>query len=123
MPTGAVSLLTTGLLSFAAKRRAARLLARLGRIDTGALAGVSMAAWLERRGRRARSARLARRRRARLDLLRRSERLSAGAAIAQLASVAAHGVRYLDGGWQSLVDGLAAVAQRGACYRRGRTRT
>ena len=38
--------------------------------------------------------------------------LSAGAAIANIASVAADGVRYLDGGWQSLVDGLVGAAQR-----------
>src|SRR2546430_16783216 len=45
LPTGAVSLMTTGLLSFGAKRRAGLLLSRLGRLDTHAIAGVSMAAW------------------------------------------------------------------------------
>jgi phytoene dehydrogenase-like protein len=38
------------------------------------------------------------------------EHLSAGAALAQLASAAKHGVRYLDGGWQTLVDGVTAAA-------------
>ncbi|MGZ3429227.1 MAG: FAD-dependent oxidoreductase, partial [Polyangia bacterium] len=111
LPTGAVSLLTTGLLSLGAKRRAGLLMARLPRIDTDALAGVSMAAWLDENAPGA-------------DLraffgaavcvstyCADFDALSAGAAIAQIASAIDPGVRYLDGGWQSLVDGLAAAAR------------
>ncbi len=111
LPTGAVSLLSTGLLSFAAKRRAARLMARLGRIDTAPLAGVSVAEYL------AREAPEPDLRQFLGGVIRVStycadfDTLSAGAAIAQVASAVAPGVRYLDGGWQSLVDGLAAAAR------------
>ena len=111
LPTGMVSLLSTGLLSFAAKRRAARLLARIGRIDSAAIAGVSMAEWLDAQAPEPDL-------RAFLESLVRVSTycadlraLSAGAAIAQLASAARDGVRYLDGGWQTLVDGVAAVAR------------
>ena len=39
------------------------------------------------------------------------ESLSAGVMLAQFQHVAKHNVLYLDGGWQRLVDGLAAVAR------------
>jgi len=112
MPTGAVSLLSTGLLSFAAKRRAARLLARIARIDTDAIAGLPMAAWLAEHAPepdlRDFLASIVRVTTYCADL----DALSAGAAIAQIASAVDPGVRYLDGGWQSLVDGLVGVARR-----------
>jgi phytoene dehydrogenase-like protein len=111
LPTGAVSLLTTGLLSFGAKRRAGLLLSRLGSIDTDAIAGVSMAAWLDQH---APDPDL----REFLGAVVRVSTycadfaaLSAGSAIAQIASAVDPGVRYLDGGWQSLVDGLAAAGR------------
>ena len=111
LPTGAVSLLTTGLLSFAAKRRGAMLLARLQRIDCAALAGVAIADWLDEHAPEPDL-------RAFLGGIIRVSTycadfasLSAGAAIAQVASAADPGVRYLDGGWQSLVDGLADAAR------------
>jgi phytoene dehydrogenase-like protein len=109
-PAGAVSLLSTGLLSFAAKRRAGRLLARLGKIETAPIASVPIADWLDEEAPEP-------------DLreflgavIRVSSycsdfgALSAGAAVAQVASAVDPGVRYLDGGWQTLVDGLSAVA-------------
>ena len=43
------------------------------------------------------------------------ERMSAGAALAQLQNALAHGVLYLDDGWQTLVDGLGQRARRRAC--------
>ena len=44
--------------------------------------------------------------------------MSADAAIGQLQQAAGHGVLYLDGGWQRLVDGLRRVAvDRGAVVR------
>lgn len=39
------------------------------------------------------------------------DRLDGGAAVAQLQMSAGRGVRYLDGGWSVLVDGLAAAAR------------
>ena len=54
------------------------------------------------------------------------ERISAGAAIAQLRLGLDPGVRYLDGGWQSMVDALAAARarsrRRAALRRAGRPR-
>jgi phytoene dehydrogenase-like protein len=47
LPTGAVSLLSTGLLSFSAKRRAVAWLARLGRLDPTALADVPLGRFID----------------------------------------------------------------------------
>ena len=43
--------------------------------------------------------------------------LSAGAAAAQLQLVQRRGVLYLDGGWQTLVTGAAAVARAAGARR------
>jgi phytoene dehydrogenase-like protein len=112
-PGGALSLLTTGLLPFAAKRRAISLLSWLGRLgaeEAAQLASQSVAGWIAERAPEPALAELM------AALFRIAtytadlERLSAGAALAQLASASQHGVRYLDGGWQTLVDGVAAAA-------------
>ena len=111
LPTGAVSLLSTGLLSFAAKRRGAGLLARLQRLDVAALAGVALGRWLDERAPEpdlraflAASFRVA-------TYCAELDDMSAGAALAQLRSAIDRGVRYLDGGWQTLVDGLVGTAR------------
>jgi phytoene dehydrogenase-like protein len=111
-PSGMVSMLSTGLLSFAAKRRAARLLTGIGRIDAEAVADRTMAAWLEAEIPEPDLREFL------VSIVRvtsycaRPDLFSAGAAIAQIASAVDDGVRYLDGGWQSLVDGVAQVATR-----------
>jgi phytoene dehydrogenase-like protein len=104
-------LLSTPLLSAGGKVEAARLLLGLRRLHPSALRGVSMSEWLERRARHPEVRML-------IGALTRVStyaadlaRLSAEAAVTQL-QLALHGVLYLDGGWQTLVDGLRAAAER-----------
>ena len=111
LPSGPASLLTSRLLGLSAKWELARLLQRLPGIDTDALNGISVAAWAAAHVRHRPVA----------DLLRMlfrvstyandPERMSAGAAIRQLQLAFARGVLYLDGGWQTLVDGFLERAR------------
>jgi len=109
LPIGFVSLLTTGLLRPKEKIEAARLLAGLRRLDTRAIQGVTLAAWVRDhvespavRDLMTAIVRVA-------TYTHDPERLSAGAALAQVRRAGA-GVLYLHGGWQSLVDRLRAAA-------------
>lgn len=111
LPTGLLSLVTTGMMPLSGKLEVARLLATLDRIDAGALARVPAIAWIEGVARSPEAQGF-------LKLFFRVatysadlERLSAGAAIAQLQLVAKNNVLYLDGGWQTLVDALRAKAE------------
>lgn len=110
LPVGFVSLLTTGLLSPREKVEAGRHLARLGRHDTRTLQHVSLADWLREhvesetvRSLLAMIVRLA-------TYTDDPERLSAGAAFDQIRR-GGKGVIYLDGGWQTLVNGLRRAAE------------
>jgi phytoene dehydrogenase-like protein len=110
LPTGFLSLLTTGLLRLPAKLELGRLLGGLQRIDSDALASVSVEAWLADAVRHE-EARGVIRALVRLSTYANDpERLSAGTALGQLKLALAKGVRYLDGGWQTIVEGLRAVA-------------
>lgn len=112
LPTGPVSLLTTGLLGLADRLELARFLAALPGLDTASLASSTVDAWIARCRFGPRVA----------ELLRALVRLttyggdpsiqSAGAALDQLRLGARAGVAYLDGGWQTLVDGLVAALRR-----------
>ena len=111
LPAGAFSLMATGLLPLASKVEAGRLLATLGRRLTSPFDGVSLADWLRSevshedvREVLAAFFRLA-------TYAHDPERQSAGAALVQLQRAAAHGVLYLDAGWQTLVDGLRHAAE------------
>lgn len=109
MPGGLVSLVTTRLFGLGAKLETARLLAGLARVDAATLADVRVDEWLRREiahddVRRLVAALF------RLATYANSPAQSAGAAIANLQSALAHGVLYLDHGWQTLVDGLRDVA-------------
>ena len=111
LPGGFLSLLTTGLFGLPAKLETAGLLAGFGRIDPQPLLGTPLDEWLESNVHHPDVRRL-------LAALVRvatyshdPRRLSAGAAIAQVQKALGGGVLYLDGGWQTLVDGLRAAAQ------------
>jgi phytoene dehydrogenase-like protein len=111
LPVGLISLLTTDLLRLPGKLQVARLLARLPRLDPSGLDHETLAAWLARSvgdpvARRYVEAfvRVA-------TYANAPDRLSAGAALAQLRLAAGTGVLYLDGGWGRLVDALAAKAR------------
>jgi phytoene dehydrogenase-like protein len=110
LPGGFVSLLTTGLLGLPGKFEVARLLSGIHRIDAAAARHTAVAKWLERSVRQPDVRRL-------LQALFRvatythaPQRQSAGAAIAQLQMALSGNVLYLDGGWQTLVDGLRTAA-------------
>jgi phytoene dehydrogenase-like protein len=110
LPAGFVSLLTTGLLRAGEKMEAARLFAALGRTDADHLHDAPLAAWLARihsptvRQLMEATARVA-------TYTNDPERMSAGAALAQMRRALASGVLYLHGGWQTLVDGLRRAAE------------
>jgi phytoene dehydrogenase-like protein len=112
LPGGPTSLLITGLLGLGAKLEVARLLGSVATLDTAPLASLPIAPGLER---------VASRPEVR-DLLRALLRLatytndpetqSAGAALDQLKLALKDNVLYLDGGWQTLVEGLRAAAEK-----------
>jgi phytoene dehydrogenase-like protein len=120
LPTGARRLMTTRLLGARGKSQIGALLSRLSRIDTTAMAGLTTNQWLD-------SLRLRPDARGLVATLVRVgtyaadfDTCSADAAARQLQMAVADGVDYLDGGWQSIVDGLADVATRaGAEIRTG----
>jgi len=109
MPDGAAALIRSALFDGSSGSDAGAALAALTAADGASLAHVSLAQWADDR-------RLTGRARAYVFALVRlagyidaADVLSAAAARAQVLE-AVGGVRYLDGGWQSLVDGLARLA-------------
>ena len=109
LPGGLVSLLSTRYFGLGAKLETARLLAGLPRVDAAALARVPVGEWLGREiahddVRRLVEALF------RLSTYANSAEQSAGVAVANLQLALARGVLYLDGGWQTMVDGLRAIA-------------
>lgn len=109
-PGGFVSLLSTGLLSWAGKMDVAKVLATLPRMDTSKYDGRSLDDAAAELSSRAEVRELLR------ALVRLSSygndpaRQSAGDALAQLKLALDSNVIYLDGGWQTMVDRLRDVA-------------
>src|SRR5262252_7688270 len=110
LPVGLRTLLTTRLFGFGAKRQVALLLARLPKLDPAPLARVSVADWLAETLPNAEARALAQSL-VRVTTYAADDRLSAGAAVIQIQGAMKNGVLYLDGGWQTLVDALAATAR------------
>ena len=114
LPGSPTSLLRTSLLSPGSKLRLGRLLAGLPKRSTAELAGTSAGEWADTMaaGREDLRALL----RGLLTLSTYSgdlDAMSADAAVTNLAMGVSTGVRYIDGGWQSIVDALEArLAQR-----------
>ena len=110
LPAGLRSFLTTRLLSAAAKTELLALLPKLIRLDLAPLQAIPVQGWLDREVRhaelRALMAMPIRVATYSADL----ERLSMGAALAQTRLALKDNVTYLDGGWQTLVDGLRRTA-------------
>jgi phytoene dehydrogenase-like protein len=118
LPTGLLSLLTTGAVDLPGKVELARVLAGMGHVDAAALDRVTVHQWLSDSIRSASAYQVL------ATLFRVStytadlEHLSAGAAVRQLRIALASNVRYVDGGWQTLVGGLRRVAEAaGAAFR------
>jgi phytoene dehydrogenase-like protein len=112
LPGGFLSLLTTGLFGIPAKLETAKLLGGLPRLDPAPLQGRTVDEWLARDVRQPEVREL-------IGALVRltsyasdHARMSAGAALTQVQGAFGGGVRYLDGGWQVLVDGLEKAATR-----------
>jgi len=108
-PTGVGSLLRSSLLSTREKAQTARLLGGLSRIDPSKLTGTTVREWIDGSA----SGRVAEL----VEMLVRiatysnaPDEMDAGAAATNVKAAMQAGVRYLDGGFQSLVDGLAAAA-------------
>ena len=109
-PSGALSLMTTGLFSTVEKFEAGQWLTKLGKLDVSDLQYVTLHDWLDSNIRHLRLRQF-------LQALARlttyagdAQRQSAAAALAQMQLGLSSGVRYLDGGWQTLVDGLRDAA-------------
>lgn len=120
LPATPLSLLTTGLLGWSGKLEGARVFARLGSMDLGALMHVPWSTWIEDN---VKDEAL----RAALGALvhvttytNAPHLVSAGAVFAQLRLAQKAGVIYVDHGWQTLVDGVAEIARsNGAVIRQG----
>ncbi len=111
MPVALGSLLVTGLTGWSGKLQGARIMAGLGSIDTAALAGVPWSEWVACAVPDAAM-------RAVLEMFVRVSTYanapalaSAGATIDQLRLAGKPGVEYVDGGWQTLVAGVAGAAR------------
>lgn len=110
LPVGLTSLLTTSVLPVAAKFEFARLQSRLAAVDTAAIQGQTLASWLDANVHETAVRQL-------FEMLVRvttfthdPEHQSAGAAIEQVQLSLTGSVLYVDGGWQTIVDGLRRVA-------------
>lgn len=110
MPIGFVSLLTTDLLGLHGKYEAARALASIAAMNTRRYDHVTVAEWLrDISDTRARQV---------VEMLIRIAAytdapnvLSAGAGLTAMQTVVRKGVRYLHGGWQTIVDALERKVQ------------
>ncbi len=120
LPRGIVSLMTSRLFRPLEKLKAVKILGGLKRLETRRLDRDSLQDWIETSAGSGNLARFLR------TLVRVStysadaDRMSAGAALDQLRLALEGNVWYLDGGWQTLVDGLRERAsEHGAKLRTG----
>lgn len=111
MPTDPGTLLLSRLLTAREKFRLVRFLSGIKGTDARSLDRIPLREWLESRLGRGRLTTLMRTIFRVTTYADDHDRLSAGAAIDQLRTSLAGNVLYLDGGWQSLVDGLRERAQ------------
>lgn len=119
-PAGPISLLTTGLFKFSTRLEVGRVLASLPKVDGRSVVQVTLQEWVESNisNPSAREFFLA--------LFRLStyvnapDLMSAGVAIEQLKMALKSNVIYLDGGWQTIIDGLReASIKRGVSIETG----
>lgn len=110
LPQNVSTMVRTKLFRPAAKVRLAALLARMARIDPTEFAGITLNEWLAGTGLPPEAADLVRMLTRVATYVNAPDRISADIALRQMQLALGRGVRYVDGGWQSLVDGLAAKA-------------
>jgi phytoene dehydrogenase-like protein len=111
LPGGFMSLLTTSLLRPRAKIETARLLASIAKIDAEAAQKKTVRQWLDESIRSPEVRELVQGLFRLTTYANDPERQSAGCAITQLQGALSGNVLYLDGGWQTLVDGLRQRAE------------
>ena len=109
VPAGPSSLLFTRALGLREKAAIGALFARLPKLDVGALAETPLTSWIAEQAPTERSRQLLEATMRLSTYTHDPERLSADVAVMQLQLGLEHGVVYLDGGWQSLVDQLRAT--------------
>ena len=120
LPTGLGELAFSRLLTLREKYRLAKLFTNLAGLETRGLERVPLSAWIDETAGRGNLAKV-------LGALFRvstyiadHDRLSAAVGLEQLKSAIVGNVWYVDGGWQSLVDGLGeAIGKHGGEVRVG----
>lgn len=119
LPVTPTSVLTTTVFGARGRLAFGRLMGGLGRLHPADLASTSVTEFLESRVTDARARRVAHALVRLATYVDDPDHLSADAAVIQLQR-AARGVRYVDGGWQTIVDALQAVAaDRRVTFRTG----
>lgn len=108
-PVSASTLLRSGAVGVRGKVALGRVLAAAQRTDPAALADVSVTGWLDSFGLTGDARRLAEAMVRLTTYCSAPDLMSAQAFVGQIQL---GGVRYLDGGWQSMVDALVSRAQR-----------
>ena len=108
-PAGPMSLLRTRALSPRDKLQIGSVLARLPKLDPNAFATWTVDQWIASMIDRPRAAGLLRAIVRLATYVDQPDQLSADAAITNVQGALGPGVRYLDGGWQSIVDQLRAT--------------
>ena len=121
MPASATKLMASKLLTARGKAQIAKFLPGIGKVDAAALSSISAAQWLDGLDLQPEARKL-------VSMLMRTATyvdpdvmpISADAAVRQMQIAVDEGVRYIDGGWQTMVDALLAVcAARASRWRRG----
>jgi phytoene dehydrogenase-like protein len=110
LPAGLVSLITTGLLRLGGKLELARFQVRLPRVDTSTIQNQPLSSWLESNLNDPIVREMVRMLVRVTSFTNDPDHQSAGAAIEQLQLGLKAGVLYVDGGWQTIVDGLRRAA-------------
>jgi phytoene dehydrogenase-like protein len=112
LPTGAASMLGTRLLKLAAKAELVRLFSSLKHVKKEDLQDVSFQDWLEQQVRHPQARRFLLAGVRTATYANAPDLLSASLALSLLTAQ----VHYLDGGWQTLVDGLRQRAQEAGAH-------
>lgn len=120
-PAGPASLLRTRALGVREKAAIGSLFARLPQLDSRSLAATTLSSWIAEQAPTDRSRQLLEATLRLATYTHDPDRLSADVGVLQLQLGLAHGVTYVDDGWQSMVDQLAASP--GVTIESGRTVT
>lgn len=112
LPGGLLTLLTTSLFGVSAKLEAARLLATLPKVDAQTVNHMSVREWLDQEVHHQDVRQFIQAFFRVATYANAPEHQSAGAALAQFQMALRESVVYLNGGWQTLVEGLRVQAEK-----------